>query len=136
MLLGNLDGSRRCCVTSLGKPSFRSAVAWFCVEMESAVKLLVLRCYGFTKSSIRPACLSQPDVKGKGPARPGLPVRQRASRLKCEDERAGRERIFRSVSTFKPLGLTPPTGASSNQMVLVGRSSAHVHGAYNFYTFM
>ncbi len=59
-----------------------------------------------------------------------------SSKLKREDENEGRESIFRSVSTFKPLGLTPPTEASSNQMVLVGRSSAHVHGAYHFYTFM
>ncbi len=33
-----------------GKALFRSAVAWFCVEMESAVGLPALRCYGFTKS--------------------------------------------------------------------------------------
>ncbi len=39
-----------------GKALLRSAVAWFCVEMESVVGLLALRCYGL-------ASLSQPDVK-------------------------------------------------------------------------
>ncbi len=73
-------------MTSPGKPSFRSAVAWFYVEMESVVAAgsALLR---LTKSWIRLASLSQPDVKGEGPARPGLPVRHRASKLKHEDER-------------------------------------------------
>ncbi len=69
-----------------GKALFRSAVAWFCVEMESIVELLVLRCYGFTKSWIRLASLSQTDVKcSLCPAK--LPGRPRASTLKSEDER-------------------------------------------------
>ncbi len=68
-----------------GKALFWSAVAWFCVEMESIVELLVLRCYGFTKSWIRLASLSQTDVKGECPAK--LPGRPRASKLKSEDER-------------------------------------------------
>ncbi len=60
-------------------------VAWFCVEMESVVELLVLWCYGFTKSWIRLASLSQSDVKGERPAK--LPGHPRASKLKSEDER-------------------------------------------------
>ncbi len=52
-----------------GKALFRSAVAWFCVEMESIVELLVLRCYSFTKSWIRLDSLSQTDVKGECPAK-------------------------------------------------------------------
>ncbi len=79
------DGSCCCCMTSLGKPSFRSAVAWFCVEMESVVELLVLWCYGVTKSWIRLASLSQPDVNGECPVK--LPVRLQTSKVKSEDER-------------------------------------------------
>ncbi len=47
--------------------------------MESIVELLVLWCYGFTKSWIRLASLSQPDVKGECPAK--LPGRLPASPL-------------------------------------------------------
>ncbi len=52
--------------------------------MESVVELLVLRCYGFTKSWIRLASLSQLDVKGDCPAM--LPGRPQTSKLKSEDE--------------------------------------------------
>ncbi len=48
-----------------GKALFRSAVAWFCVEMESVVELLVPRYNIFTKSWICLASLSQPDVKAE-----------------------------------------------------------------------
>ncbi len=68
-----------------GKALFRWAVAWFCVEKKSVVELLVLQCYGFTKSWIRLASLSQPDVKGECPAK--LPDRPRTNKLESEDER-------------------------------------------------
>ncbi len=83
---GNLSGSRRCSVTSLGNPSFTrrlpsSVLRW------KALLLLVLRCYGFTKSWIRLVSLSQPDVKGECPAKlPGYP---RPSKFESEDEREG-----------------------------------------------
>ncbi len=73
-------------MTSLGKPSFRSAVAWFCVEMESVVKLLVLQCYGFTKSWIRLARFLNPMSKASV-QRSFQVVHKRASKLKSEDEK-------------------------------------------------
>ncbi len=58
---------------------------------------------------------------GRREIRVQLPDRQLASAFQSEENREGRDNVFRSVSTFKPLGLTP-SEASSNQIVLVGRS--------------
>ncbi len=46
-----------------GEGLLRSAVAWFCVEMESAVGLLALRCYGCYEVLNSHSSFSQPDVK-------------------------------------------------------------------------
>ncbi len=96
MFPGNLNGSRRCSVTSLGNPSFTrrrrlpsSVLRW------KALLLLVLRCYGFTKSWIHLASLSQPDVKGECLAK--LPGHPRPSKFESEDERG----IFELVISFK-----------------------------------
>ncbi len=86
--------------------------AWrslFCVEMESVVELLVLRCYGFTKSWIRLASLSQPDVKGECPAK--LPGRPRTSKLKSEDER---ERFKAALVVLSGLSLDTPRRLSQS----------------------
>ncbi len=49
-------------------------LSWFLCWNVEDVELLVLQCYGFTKSWIRLASLSQPDVKGECPAKlPGHP---------------------------------------------------------------
>ncbi len=52
------------------------------------------------------------------------------------EERGGKKESKTVVFAFKPLGLNPPTVASSNQIVLVGWSPAHVFGAYHFETSM
>ncbi len=68
----------------------------------------------------------QPDGKAVV-QRDQLPDRQRASKLQRELPRELPERVAEIVvSTFKPLDLDLPTVASSNQIVLVGRSTAHV----------
>ncbi len=64
--------------------------------MESVVELLVLLCYSFTKSWIRLASLSEPDVKGECPAK--LPGRPQTSKLKSEDEKRKSQSV---VSAFK-----------------------------------
>ncbi len=59
-----------------------------------------------------------------------------SSASKHVEERGGKRESKTAVSAFKPLGLNPPTVASSNQIVLVGRSPAHVFWAYHFVTSM
>ncbi len=99
--------AERICVTSLGKPSFRSAVASFCVEMESVVKLLVLQCYGFTKSWIRLARFLSPMLKGECPTE--LPGRRQTSKwLEREDER---ESDFRTGDQFLTDGFQHAPGS-------------------------
>ncbi len=113
-----------------GEALFSSAVAWFCVEIESVVTLLVLRCYGFYEVLDSPRWFVSADVKARV-QRTGFRV---AVRKLESDEGEKQESDLALLASFKQTNLTPPTEVSSNQMVLVGRSSAHVHGAYYFYT--
>ncbi len=90
-----------------GEALFSSAVAWLCVEIESAVTLLVLRCYGFYEvlDSGRP-CASWRAMKGRSKEKSAKS--SGASFLNC------------------PI-LDSPTGGCSNQIIRVGRSPAS-HG--------
>ncbi len=67
---------------------------WLLRESLMTLLLLVLLCYGFTKSWIRLASLSQPDDKGECPAKlPGCP--QRASwRARMKKREPGRSVRF------------------------------------------
>ncbi len=69
-----ISAARYCCVTSRGKPfsDQRSPGSALRLKVQSGINvmLLVLRCYGFTKSWIRLDGLSQPMLRreSSGPA--------------------------------------------------------------------
>ncbi len=48
-----------------GDALFSSAVAWFCVEIESVITLLVLRCYGFYEVLNLPRWFVSADVTAR-----------------------------------------------------------------------
>ncbi len=75
-----------------------------CVRARSCL-LLVLQCYDFTKSwMVSPA---DGEVRDPRPAS-GLSA---SGKLRREDQDEGRERDFRSVSTFKQTYFSTPTAA-------------------------
>ncbi len=91
---------------------FSSAVAWFCVEIESVVTLLVLRCYGFYKVLDSPRWFVSADVKVRVQRTGFRIVRARVGERWRGEARESNKAV---APCFKQSDLDPPTGGCSNQ---------------------
>ncbi len=107
-----------------GEALFSSAFAWLCIEIESIVMLLVLRCYGFYEVLDSPRWFVSADVKARVQRLPGRPC---ASWKAMKGEKQGEEREEEWRLFLNCQILDSPTGGCSNQSVRVGRSPAS-HG--------